>query len=1026
MKRQTKIFMMKIYLILLVLPLCANIYAQNKAKVNIDEKVRVKGTIVDEKGDPLIGATVSVKGTAYGTVANLEGKYSIEVPAKSTLTFNMVGYAEVNEPIEGRYEINVTMKDEAKVLADVVVVGYGTQKKVSVTGSISSISPKEIQMAATPSLSNALGGKLAGIVSRQSSGEPGYDQASVYIRGLGTWTNSNPLVLVDGVERDLNTVNSQEIENLSILKDASATAVYGVKGANGVILINTKKGRVGKPTVILRSEFATLSSVRLPQYVDGAEYAGLINEALVRSGKQPGYTEEDLALYRSGGDPYLHPNVDWLGLILKKHSPQTINNLSITGGADIVRYYINIGYTMQDGIYKEASNNNYKTNTNLQHYSFRSNLDIDLTRELTMNIGVGGYIDGRRYPGNSGYAIFDAARNMSPIIFPAQNPDGSPGGVSTYLGQNPYGMATQSGYSIDRHQTFQSNFGAKWDLSKLVTPGLSISGKFAYDLLYYAKTLRYQQYEVKEYVGKDPITNEDIYNVYREGLPMGYQSIQLGNRSVYYETILNYDRVWGLHSFGGMLLGSRREYLDLSANDRISGQPYRNQGVAMRLAYSYDSKYLFEVNAGYNGSENFAKRKKYGLFPSVSAGYIITNEKFWNFKPISHLKLRASFGQVGNDQIGGARFLYLTTMDPNATGMTLGNEYSLKSGIGELQTGTPDVTWETATKTNIGIDMNLFNNKLTLQIDGFYEYRNNILMQRQSIPEIAGYNSVSLPYANIGIVKNKGLDAALEFKTQYENGFFYSVRGNFTYVHNTVIEDDQSKQQWQNLVTKGHPIGQPWGMVAIGLFKDQADISNSHIQEIGDAPKPGDIKYLDVNKDGVINSNDQTAIGFSRIPEIVYGLGGTIGYKNVDLSLYFTGAARTSLFLEGNSMWPFNQGLATFNVLKEYYGKRWVDGEDNSHAVYPAVSEVRNTNNFVRSTLWQKDASYLRLKTAEVGYNVSPKLIKKSGLTSVRLFVNGMNLLTFDKIKIIDPESNNGTGNYPVQRSINGGFQINF
>lgn len=1011
----------------------------NFMSINAQSLITARGIVKDNEGVTLPGVTITLKGNNnIGTTTDSEGFFEIEVPEKSTLIFSYVGFSTLKIENITSGLLNIVLDPNIQEMDELVVIAHGKQKKVSITGSVSTIQPKEIQTASTPSISNAISGKLPGIITRQASGEPGYDAATIFIRGRGTWGNSNPLVLVDGVERDLNLVNSNEIESFSILKDASATAVYGVRGANGVILINTKKGIISKPTVKLRSELSSLTPLRVPQYIDGAQYASLINEALVRAGKPERYTLDEIEKYRSGSDPYLHPNVDWLGVILKDYSFQTINNLSVRGGIEHIRYFVNVGYTLQNGIYKESNENKYKTNTQLNRYTFRSNVDIDLSKTLTLNLGVGGIIDDRRYPGNSGYAIFDAARNTSPIAFPIKNPDGSPGGVNTYVGSNPWGVATQSGYSTDRHHTIQANFGLKWDISQFTTKGLSISGKFAYDLFYYSKILRFKTFEVKEYLGKDPSTGEDKYNLIREEKPLGYSPSHNSNRSIYLEAMLNYDRTFDhVHSVSGMLLTSRREYIDLTTTDPVYGQPYRNQGIAGRLTYAYDNKYLAEINVGYNGSENFPKGEKYGIFPSLSIGYIISSEDFWKFKPISHLKLRGSFGQVGNDQIGGSRFLYMTLINPNAPGMTLGSDNAYYSGISESRIGTPNITWEVATKTNIGLDMNLFKDALNIQVDAFQEYRNRILMQRQQIPEITGYISSSIPFGNIGAVRNHGLDALIEYKKTSEKNsdFFYSLRGNFTFARNEIIENDQPSQKYKNLVTKGHPIDQPWGLVALGFFKDLEDIHSSPKQEFMTNVLPGDIKYKDINEDGVINADDATAIGYPRTPEITFGFGGSIGYKNIDLNLYFTGAAHTSIFLEGTSMYPFLEGIGVFNILEEYYNNRFIPPLDltnsnahfnNSGAKYPAVSEIRNPNNYIRSTIWQKNANFLRLKTAEIGYNIPSEKTKKIGINGIRIFINGMNLITLDRLKIIDPESNDGTGSYPVQRTLNTGFQINF
>lgn len=985
----------------------------------------ITGLVSDAKGNPLVGVTIAVKGTSLGVISNLDGAYSIKSITKGqTLVFSYIGYKTEEVLVTDQKVINLIMQENAILMNDVVIVGYGTQKKISVTGAVSNVPVKSLQISSTPSLSNAISGRIPGIITRQTSGEPGYDAANVYIRGFGTLGNNTPLILVDGIERNMDNINVNEIESFSVLKDASATAVYGVRGANGVILINTKRGAVGKPTVVLRSEVAVLTPIRLPDYIDGYEYAGLMNEAYVHSGKKEYWDAHQLAKFKDGSDPYLYPNIDWLDVILKKHTMQTIHNLSVSGGAERIRYYVNVGFTMEDGMWKQDNLNSYNTNANLKRYSFRSNVDIDITKSVSMNLGIGGIVDERHYPGNSGIAIFDAAKRTSPIAFPVKNPDGSPGGVNTYIGSNPWGMATQSGYSADRHHTIQANFGLKWDLSNLVTKGLSLNGKFAYDLYYYTKASHTKTFEVKQYLGKNEETGEDEYAVLREGSPLNYGLYSSGNRAYYMEGSINYDRTFNeMHTVSAMLLANRREYVDYGAGSSILSLPYRRQGVAGRFTYDYGNKYLAEFNFGYNGSENFPNGKKFGFFPSASVGWVLSNEAFWKLKTISHLKIRGSYGKVGNDQIGGERFLYLTTIDKNAPGYNFGEDNRYYGGMGEDKMGIADVTWEISKKTNVGMDVKLFKDKLSLVVDAFWEKRTGIFLKRQQIPGFTGYTSNSIPYGNIGIVKNHGIDASVEFKDTTKKGFYYSVLGNISFARNTIIENDEPKQKYPYLSAKGRSIGQPWGLIAEGIFQSKEEIANSPKHTFA-TPKVGDIKYKDVNGDNQIDDYDRMPIGYPRTPEIMFGFGGTIAYKGFDASIFFTGATRTSLFIEGQSIWPFMENVGVFNIQREYYDNRWT--EHNRSGKYPAPYENANPNNNRRSTLWMKDGTYLRLKTAEIGYNIPQKLLTKININNVRIFINGMNLLTWDKIKIIDPESNDGAGGYPLNMQINGGLQITF
>lgn len=1009
-------------------------HREGKAQIKDKEQPKlpqsvVEGKITNERGEAMPGVTVQVKGTTTGVVTNEKGQYIITVPeGRATLVISSIGYQQQEISVRGAGHVDVHMQPANTGLNQVVVVGYGTQKKVSVTGAISELPVKQIQQFATPSLSNAIGGKIAGVITRQSSGEPGYDQAQVYIRGLGTTGNAAPLVLVDGVERDMNLINPEAIESFTILKDASATAVYGVRGANGVILITTKRGKVGKPHITFRTEEAQLTAMRLPQYIDGAAYASLVNEANAHVGLPEQYTADDIQKYKDGSDPYFHPNVNWTDVILKRHTYQTMNNLSITGGTNIIRYYTNVGFLAESGIYKEDDLNRFKTNDLIKRYNFRSNIDISVSKSLSLFLGLGGIIQTGHYPGTGAPEIFQSLKIISPIEYPVTNPDGSVAGGPSYLGENPWGLVTQNGYSTQERHTLQSTFSGKWDLSELVTHGLSVNGKFAYDYYNFAGVDRRITYALKQYLGKDPNTGEDKYNVVREGQPIGYAPFNADdNRTVYIEGSVNYEHNFKeKHDVGAMLLYNQREYLNITADNSTDGLPYRSRGVAGRATYSYANRYLGEFDFGYNGSENFPPGKKFGFFPSVSAGWIVSNEKFWHVPFVSLLKLRGSYGKVGNDQIGGARFLFLTTVAKNTNTAWFGTSQQAYSGFDEGQIGNPDVTWETSTKKDMGIDLNLWKDRIQFQGDVFSEYRSGILMQRQTIPLVTGFFPWILPYANLGKVKNKGIDLSLNIKNTTPGGLYYSFTSTFTFAHNKVLANDEPPQLYAYQSAIGHPIGAPFGLKATGLFQDQKDIDQSPVQQYNSILYPGDVKYADVNGDSVVNSYDRIFLnGYPRTPEITYGFGGTLGLKGFEISVFFSGAARTSLFLNGPSIFPFQRGPGSYNILTEYYDNRWTP--DHLNAKYPAATPGDNTNNFQNSSLYLRNASYLRLKNAEIAYTLPQSTLSKYKISSLRIFINGTNLMTIDKLKFMDPESDsNGSGEFPLERGINAGVQIDF
>ena len=1000
--------------------------------LNAQSQRQITGRVMDESGELLIGVNVLEVGTTNGAVTDINGTYTIVVTTHNpVLRFTYVGFIEREVRVGSEGILDVSMSEDIGALEEVVVIGYGSQTKATLTGSISQVSTQTIERVASPTLSTTLGGMLPGIITRQSSGEPGYDSAELLIRGVGTWTgNRQPLVLVDGIERDINILNSQEIESFTILKDASATAVYGVRGANGVILINTKRGRIGKPKVTLRTEFANLHGLRFPDYINGFEFASLMNEAVAHgtgSTDNLPWSEADLLNFKSGADPYSYPSVNWTDEVLKRNAFQTINNLSISGGNDIVRYFVNVGYTMKEGLYKRDPQYKYNTNSMSSRYNFRSNVDVNLSKELTAELGLGGIIEDRTYPGHGAPMIFNSMKKISPINFPKQNPDGSPGGGVSYLQDNPWALSTQSGYDKQFRNTLQGTFRLGWDLSTLVTQGLSVSAKFSYDFYYFNSTVRRIDYEVKQYLGRDEVTGEDRYNVVRPQGSMGYYTVQDPiNRSYYYETAINYERRFDKHLLSGLFLFNRNDHIHLSAGSSMYNLPYRRQGWVGRATYDFDHRYLLEFNFGFNGSENFPEGSKYGFFPSASTGWVISNEQFWNQKIINHLKIRGSYGLVGNDQIGGDRFLFLSSVNKAVNGYFYGMSQQHVEGWTEDKIGVSNVTWETAKKLDLGFDLEMFNGIVSLQADYFNENREGILLRRGVVPNITGMTSNQIPWANLGKVKNRGFDGKIEIRNTTSSGLYYSFTANATLAKNTIIEDDSPIPRYEYQNTRGKRIDQPFGLVALGFFEDQDDIDNSPRQNFMAVVRPGDVKYQDVNNDGVIDDFDRVAIGYARTPELMFGFGGTVAYKGWDLTLNFTGAARTSTFLDMEGMWPFQLEYPNYNVMREYYDNRWVSGADNSNAKYPAVINGNNPNNYRTSTLYMKDASYVRLKVAEVGYNFPKPVAESLSIEGLRVFINGTDLLTFDKLKVIDPESNYGTGGYPRQSVLNIGAQVNF
>lgn len=1000
------------------------------AQRNESKTLTVKGRVIDARtSEPIAGVAVMLRASNVGAITDSGGHYVIGVgDPGGVLVISFLGYKSQEIAVQNRAQIDIEMVEDVTSVEDVVVVGYGAQKKASVTGAMTLVSADELTKVTSPTLTNALGGTVSGVITRQSSGEPGYDGATILIRGLGTWGNTSPLVLVDGIERDINLVNAAEIESFSILKDASATAVYGMRGANGVILINTKKGVIGRPKITLRMQATQLHGLRFPDYINGAEFATLMNEACTVGEVNLPWKPEQIDIFRDGSSPYLYPSVNWTDEVLKENAFQSINDLSVSGGNETVRYYVSLGFTTQGGLFKEDPTYDYRTNSQAQRYNFRSNVDVNLSKNFSIELGLGEIVQDNTYPGTSAVDIFNSLRMVSPISYPLRNPDGSFGaGNTSYEKGNPYVLATNSGFSKQFRSTTQGTVGAQWDLGDLVTPGLSVAAKFAYDHYYANEVSRLKSPETKKYLGPDPENGQDRYTLIQEEKAMGYKvGTNVSNRSYYYDFRINYNRTFGRHAVGVMGIFNRRDYKDLTAANSTANLPYRRQGWAGRFNYGYDQRYLLEWNFGYNGSENFARGKRYGFFPAISAGWVLSNEKFWNPGVINHLKIRGSYGQVGNDNVGGSRFFYLSTVNKTAIGYPFGDSQITMNGMAELQMAAPNATWEVSTKTDVGFDLELFSGSLRLSADYFYENRDGILLKRAQIPNIMGAAWGNTPWANLGVVKNQGFDAMLEAKHTTKSGLFFALRGNFTFARNKVLENDTARAVYDYQNSRGQSVNATFGYVALGLFQSQAEIDSSPKQELG-SYTVGDVKYMDVNGDTVVNAYDREYIGYAREPEIMYGFGGTIAYKGFDFSFNFTGAAHTNILIDEASMWPFRLDYPGYNVLHEYYDNRFIPGAaDNSKAKYPVVHNGTSSNNYQVSTLYMHDASYLKLKVAEFGYNFSKRVTTKIGLESLRLFINGNNLFSIDKVKIIDPESNSGTGGYPTQRAITLGVQVGF
>ncbi|MDP4204912.1 MAG: TonB-dependent receptor [Bacteroidota bacterium] len=1009
---------------------------------------KVTGTITNEKGEPIIGVSILLKGTTIGTATDVDGNYSIDVPVGSkTLLFSFIGMLPQEINVDRSQTLNVVLKEDTKGLEEVMVVGYGTQKKGSVIGSVDKIETKQLRQP-TRTVSTSLAGRLAGVVAVQSSGEPGYDGAQFWIRGVNTFAgNTSPLILVDGVERSIDDIDPEEIADFAILKDATATAVYGVRGANGVVLITTKKGFVGKPNINIRFENGLTKPLQLPSFVDGATYMELQNEAKINVGGKAMFSQSQIDNTRKGTDPYYYPDVNWMHALLKPLTPSQRATINVSGGSERVRYFVSGAFLNQDGMYRSFKLNSYDNNINVKRYNFRSNVDMNLTGTTLLSVQLAGILEDRDYPGASSTSIFGNMLDTPPIYYPLQYPDKTKiPGYPYSMGRNPFQLLAASGYTTEYHTNLQSNMSLNQELS-FITKGLQAKVMFAFDTYTSAAVNRVitpRPYLIKPWgfdadgnpilkdsKGKYNYVDQDPANSgYHDYLERSASSPSTA-RSVYCESSLIYNRNFGKHEVGGLLLYNQSDDIFPSTSGIYESVPKRHQGLTGRATYAYNEKYFAEYNFGYNGSENFAKGKRYGYFPSYAIGWIPSNESFMNFlKPsVELLKFRFSYGKVGNDQIGSvagvSRFAYLTRVEATSTsvgfGTNNGGGYGSGSGINISYYGNPDATWETAAKSNLGMELKL-KNGFNIQTDVFYEKRTNIWTQLSKVFDIFGFGGAQ-PGANIGEMENKGIDGFIEYQKAFNKDWSINFKGTFSYAKNKVLANGAAAPKYAYQSTIGHPYGSQMGYIAEGLFIDDAEIKNSPDQSYLGTVKPGDIKYRDINKDGKIDNFDQVFIGKSYIPEITYGLGVGTVYKLIDFSCLFQGADNVTFFAKPLSFPEVNRR----NVLSIVETNRWSPENQNIYASIPRLGIGTQENNYVNSTFWQRDGRYIRLKQVELGCTLPESLLKRIQIKSARIYVNGMNLLTWAPFKWWDPEAQSSNGMiYPPQKIFNMGLEIKF
>lgn len=983
----------------------------------------IAGRVIDaETKEPIIGATVWVKDSALGTNTNVDGAFDYTFTGHyGYIAVSYIGYQTQEFPVTNLPKvIELSAGNE---LDEVVVVGYGTQKKASVVGSIASVSVNDIRMP-TAKISNNLAGQLAGVISVQRSGEPGAS-STFWIRGISTFGSSTtPLVLVDGIERDLDLVDIEDIKDFSILKDAAATAIYGVRGANGVILITTREGIVGKPQINIRFEAGMVQPTKVPDMLDAVQFAELWNAA---AGSEV-YTPEVIQKYRDGSDPDLYPNVDWVDYLYKDLSFNERVNVNVTGGGNTAKYYISGGFYNEDGLFARDNMKEYNTSVFYRKFNFRSNVEVQLHKYTKLNVNLATTFERKNEPGTAASTIWDYAVKSAPNVFPAVYSNGLLPGPGANNGENPYVLLTQTGYREKFYNTAQSLFSLTQDLGDWVTKGLTVTVKGSFDAKNYnhlARTKTPPQYMAS---GRDEFGDLILQQTVVGTDNLTYAESHSGYRSVYLEASVNWARSFGKHDLSALFLyqQSQRNDVGIDKSEPELALPYRHQGIAGRITYSYDNRYFIEGNFGYNGSENFSPGKRFGFFPSVAAGYVISNEKF--FEPvrgvIDLLKIKASYGIVGNDKIGTGdnvrRFIYNGTVNSGSS-YYFGTRPHSSSSIQMGDWPNPNVGWEEAHKLNVGVDLSLFS-KLKISADYFKEKREGIFLQRQSIPVYVGLSTQ--PWVNIGKMRNSGVDASLEYHQTIGQDLHLTVRGNFTYARNMIVDQDQPDYKYLYMNRTGQARYQTFGLVAAGLFRDQADIDAWPKQSFGDV-EPGDIKYLDLNGDGVVDSYDVKPIGYTNVPEIVYGFGFSLQWKAFDFSAFFQGVGHVSFSTRTDQTLGFNaRNSREANLFSDVYDNYWTP--ERLDAKYPRLFIGTNNNNNQNSSFWMANGRYMRLKNLEIGYTLPKRISQKMAMQNMRVYLSGVNLFTFSPFKLWDPDLQTGATNYPNNRIINIGLTIGF
>ena len=1002
------------------------------------DSIVVTGVVTDKNKEPLVGVNITVGDmVGLGTITDINGKYKIKMEPYHRLIFSYIGFDKVEVLVKEQRVINVAMQEsEASVIDEVVITGTGAQKKLTVTGAVTNVNVADLKVNPTGSISNALAGNVAGVLAMQTSGQPGQNSSEFWIRGISTFGASNAaLVLVDGFERNLDEINIEDIETFVVLKDASTTAIYGSRGANGVILITTKHGKAGKINIDATVETTYNTRTITPDFVNGYNYASMINEARITRAQEPLYQPYELEILRLGLDPDLYPNVNWKDVLMKDGAMTYRGTVNMNGGGATARYFVSASYIEEQGMYKTDENlrKDYDTNANAKRWNYRLNTDIDITKSTLLKVGVSGSLKKVNEPGLGG-DIWHSIMGQTPISIPLVYSNGYIPAYGTGNQTNPWVLATQTGYNEVWENKIQTNVTLEQKLD-FITKGLSFVGRFGYDTNN-KNNIKHEKWPEQWKAQRFRDENgELVFERISTEQKMRISSGASGERLEFFEAILQYDRGFKEHHLGGTLKYNQdSKIMTVNIGDDIKKSiPRRHQGLAGRVSYNWNYRYFADFNFGYSGSENFATGHQFGFFPAFSVAWNIAEEPIIkkSLKWMNMFKLRYSYGKVGNDNFGdNVRFPYMYTIGSGGGYQWADYNYDKNFG-GKIYTdlASNNVTWEIATKHDIGVDLSLFNDKFTATIDYFHEQRDGIYMTRDHLSSMIGLNG-KRPKANVGSVLSEGFDGNFAYK-QKVGDVNLTIRGNMTYSKNEILERDEAYNVYEYQMDEGHRVDQAKGLIALGLFKDYDDIRNSPRQDFGSV-QPGDIKYKDVNGDGVINDGDRVAIGATTKPNLIYGMGISAQWKGLDVNLHFQGAGKSTFFIDGPSVYAFSSGTWG-NILSDLVENRWIDSSisnnpatENPNASYPRLSYGGSGNNFRQSTYWLRNGSYLRLKTLEIGYSLPKSMVNKIHFNSMRLFFIGTNLLTFSSFKLWDPELGSSNGEkYPLAKMFTLGLSVN-